>query len=107
MAKYFRLTVPPKEPKKDFSSHAKEPSRIWIRKHDKLNVEEFSISLQAQRRISDWYIDNGCSKNMTGDKDIFVIIKKERDGLVLLGNDNETKIIGKDTTKRGSKYSME
>jgi hypothetical protein len=103
MAKDCRLTVPPKEPKQDFNSHAKGPSRIWIRKQDKLNVEECSISLQAQSRRSDWYVDSGCSKHMTGDKNIFITLKKERDGSVSFGNDNSTKIIGKGTVKLGSK----
>jgi hypothetical protein len=32
---------------------------------------------------------------MTGDKNIFITLKKERDGLVSFGNDNSGKIIGK------------
>jgi hypothetical protein len=107
MAKDCRLIVPPKEPKKDFNSHVKEPSRIWKRKQDKLNIEECLISLQAQRRKSDWYVDSGCSKHMTGDKDRFVTLKKERDGSISFGNDNSTKIIGKGTVKLGSKDAME
>jgi hypothetical protein len=45
MAKYCRLIVPPKEPKQEFNNHQKGPSRIWIRKQDKLNVEECSLAL--------------------------------------------------------------
>ena len=74
------LTVLLKEPKKYFNSHAKGTSRIWIRKQDKPNVEECSISLKYQRRRSDFYVDSGCSKHMTGDKTIFITLKKERDG---------------------------
>jgi hypothetical protein len=44
---------------------------------------------------------------MIGDKDRFVTLKKERDGLVSFGNDNSTKIIGKGTVKLGSKDAME
>jgi hypothetical protein len=54
-----------------------------------------------------WYIYNGCSKHMIGDTDRFVTLKKERDGSILFGNDKSTKIIGKDTTKLGSKDAME
>jgi hypothetical protein len=42
------LSVPPKEPKKDCNNHIKEPSRIWRRKQDKLNVEECSIALKSK-----------------------------------------------------------
>jgi hypothetical protein len=45
MAKDCRLTVPPKEPKQEFNNHQKGPSIIWIRKQDKLNVEECSLAL--------------------------------------------------------------
>jgi hypothetical protein len=44
---------------------------------------------------------------MTGDKEIFVILKKERDGSVLFGNEKSTKIIGKGTIKLERKYAME
>jgi len=43
---------------------------------------------------------------MTGDKDMFVTLKKERDGSILFGNDNSTKIIGKGIFKLGSKDAM-
>jgi hypothetical protein len=45
MAKDCRLISPPKEPKQDFNNYAKGLSRIWIRKQDKLNVEECSLAL--------------------------------------------------------------
>jgi hypothetical protein len=40
---------------------------------------------------------------MTGDKNRFITLKKERDGPVSFGNDNSAKIIGKGTVKIGSK----
>ena len=40
---------------------------------------------------------------MTGDKDIFLELKKERDGSVSFGNDNSSRIIGKGTIKLRSK----
>jgi hypothetical protein len=45
MAKNCRLIVPPREPKQEFNNHKKGPSRISIRKQDKLNVEECSLAL--------------------------------------------------------------
>jgi hypothetical protein len=40
---------------------------------------------------------------MTGDKNIFINMKKESDGLVSFDNDNSTKIIGKGIIKLESK----
>jgi hypothetical protein len=36
---------------------------------------------------------------MTGDRDRFLTLRKERDGSVSFGNDDSTKIIGKCTTR--------
>ena len=44
--------------------------------------------------------------HMTGHKNRFVTLKKEKDGSVSFGNDNPTKIIGKGIIKLGSKYAM-
>jgi hypothetical protein len=44
-----------------------------------------------------WYVESGCSKHMTGDRDNFITLQKERDGLVSFGNDDSSKIIGKCT----------
>jgi hypothetical protein len=57
------LIVPPREPKQDFNIHVKEPSRIWKRKQDELNIEECAIALQAQSRKSEWYVNSGYSKH--------------------------------------------
>jgi hypothetical protein len=62
--------------------------------------------LQSQRRKSEWYIDSGCSKHVIGDKDRFVIVKKENNGSASFGNDNSTKIIGKGTINLGSKDTI-
>jgi hypothetical protein len=76
MAKDCIFKVPPKEPKQEFNNHKKGPSRIWIKKRDKVNVDECSLALQAQRRTSDWYVDSGCSKHIIGDKNRFITRKK-------------------------------
>jgi hypothetical protein len=49
-----------------------------------------------------WYVDSGCSKHMIGDRDKFITLLRERDGLVS-GNDNSTKIIGEGTVRIGNK----
>jgi hypothetical protein len=40
---------------------------------------------------------------MTGDKDKFLTLRKERDGSVFFGNNDSTKIIGKGTIRIGNK----
>jgi hypothetical protein len=44
---------------------------------------------------------------MSGDEDIFITLKKERDGSMSFGNDDLTRIIGKGKVKIGSKNTKE
>jgi hypothetical protein len=44
---------------------------------------------------------------MTGDRDRFLTLRKERDGLVSFGNDDSAKIIGKGTIRIGNKNTKE
>jgi hypothetical protein len=103
MAKDCRMTVPPRESQQNNNSHRQESQRIWVRKKNQYNNEECALSLQAQHKKRGWYVDSGCSKHMTGDKDKFLTLKKERDGSVSFGNDNSSGIIGRGTIKIGSK----
>jgi hypothetical protein len=107
MATYFRLIVPPKEPNHNMNIHKHEPQRIWRRNQDKFNNEECSLSLQVQHKKSGWYVDNGCSKNITGDKNRFLTLNKEHDESVSFGNDNSYIITGRCKVKLGNKYAKE
>jgi hypothetical protein len=93
MAKNCRMTVPPKEPQKMTS----------IRKQDQYRNEECTVALQAKQKKRGWYVDSGCSKHMTGDRENFLTLRKERDGSVSFGNDDSSKIIGKGTIQIGNK----
>jgi hypothetical protein len=62
------MTVPPKEPQQNNNSHRQAP-QTWIRKKDQYNNEECTVALQAKQKKHGWYVDGGCSKHMTGDKD--------------------------------------
>jgi hypothetical protein len=44
---------------------------------------------------------------MTRDKNKFVTLKKEKERSVMFGNDNSTKIIGKDIVSLRKKYAVE
>jgi hypothetical protein len=104
MVKDCRMIDPPREPQQNNNSHRQEPQkRTWIRKKNQYSNEECTLTLQAEKKKHGWYVDSGCSKHMTGDRDMFLTLKKERDGSVFLGNNDSTKIIGKDTVKIGNK----
>jgi hypothetical protein len=92
------MAIPPKEPQQNNNSHKQEPhKRTWIRKQDQYSNEECTLVLQAKKKKRGWYVDNGCSKHMIGDRDKFLTLRKERDGSVSFENDDSTKIIGKGT----------
>jgi hypothetical protein len=44
---------------------------------------------------------------MTGDRDRFLTLRKERHGSISFGNDDSTKIIGKCTVRIGNKNTKE
>jgi hypothetical protein len=69
----------------------------WIKKEDQYSNEECTISLQDKQKKHGWFVDSGYSKHMTGDRDKFLTLQKERNGLVFFGNDNSAKIIGEGT----------
>ena len=69
----------------------------WIRKQDQYSNEECTVAIQAKKKKRGWYVDTGGSKHMTGDRDKFLILRKERYGSVSIGNDDSAKIIGKGT----------
>ena len=61
----------------------------------KKDSEKCGLVLSAQKQKDPWYIDSGCSKHITGDKDKFLSISKIKTGNVTFGNDELGKIKGK------------
>jgi hypothetical protein len=57
--------------------------------------EKCGLVLSSQKQKDPWYIDSGCSNQMTGDKDKFMSINKRKIGNVTFGNDELGKIKGK------------
>ena len=55
--------------------------------------------------MSHWFVDSGCSRHMTRNKNIFLSFQ-EKEGTVTFGNDNSSKILGKGTTILGSKDAL-
>ena len=89
MAKDCRMTVPPRESQQNNNSYRQEPQkRTWIRKQNQYSNEGCTLALQSKHKKCGWYVDNGCSKYMTGDRDGFLTLIKERYGSVSFGNDD-------------------
>ena len=98
------MIIPPREPQQNNNNKIQEPQkRTWIRKKNQYNNEECTLALQDKHKKRAWYVDSGYSKHMTGDRDMFLTLQNERDGSVSFGNDDSTKIIGKDTFRIGNK----
>jgi hypothetical protein len=57
--------------------------------------------------MSQWYIDNGCSKHMTGDQDKFLGMKRKEKGSVTFGDNVSAKILGKGTVNLGNNKAKE
>lgn len=57
------------------------------------NTDKCGLALCAQNNEIHWFVDSGCSRNMTGDKGKFVSLKK-REGNVSFGS-GSSKIVGK------------
>jgi hypothetical protein len=56
--------------------------------------------MHAQDKDNYFYIDIGCSRNMTGDENKFFKLKREKGGNVSFGDNKYDKIIGKGKVRR-------
>jgi hypothetical protein len=68
-----------------------ENVKAWKKKES----DKCGLVLPSQRQTNPWYIDNGCSKHMTGDKGKFLSLSESKSGNVTFGNDAPGKIKGK------------
>jgi hypothetical protein len=108
MAKYFRMTVPPRESQQNNKIHRQEPhKRTWRTKQNQYSNEECTLTLQYKHKKHGWYVDSGFSKHMTSDEDKFITLRKERYGSISFGSDDLARIIGKGTTRIGNKDTKE
>jgi hypothetical protein len=75
----------------------REKKKLW---KEKTSKEECLIALKAQDKEDLWYVDSGCSKHMTGNKDKFLNLKKQK-GKVTFGDNASGNILGKGTVSLG------
>jgi hypothetical protein len=68
-----------------------ENVKIWKKKVD----DKCVLVLSAQNKRNPWYIDSGCSRNMTGDRSQFLTLSDSKSGNVTFGNDAPRKVKGK------------
>jgi hypothetical protein len=69
----------------------REQKNLWKEKTPKM---ECLIALKTQDKEDLWYVDSGCSKHMTGNKDKFLNLKKQK-GKVTFGDNASGNILGK------------
>jgi len=60
------------------------------------------ICLKAKPRQKSWYLDNGCSRHMTGEKSVFLSLTTKEGGNVKFGGNQSGKIIGTETIGNSS-----
>ena len=61
----------------------------------------------AKCKKHEWLVDNNSSKHMIGDKDRFIDLQKDIDGIMSFGNDGSSKVLGKGIVKLGGKGAKE
>jgi len=63
---------------------------------------ECKVVLYAKDKRSQWYVDSGCSKHMTGYQDKFLSLKREEKWSVAFGDNVFAKILGKGIVSLGN-----
>jgi hypothetical protein len=79
---------------RNYEPDSKSPAenvKLWKKKES----NKCGLVLSAQRKTNPWYIDSGCSKQITGDKGKFLSLSDSKSGSVTIGNDAPGKIKGK------------
>jgi hypothetical protein len=93
IAKFYRSDF--KKKKKDDASTIMEINQEQGEQKKEKSVFA-QVSLCAQNNRDKWYIDNGCSSHMTGDKKKLITLKKN-EGIVTFQDNDTSNIVGKYT----------
>ncbi|GKB58049.1 hypothetical protein Tco_0914235 [Tanacetum coccineum] len=65
-------------------------------------LENNEVCLKVKLEPDEWIKDSGCSRHMTGNKDLFSSYKSIDGGNVVFGGNTKSKIVGKDTISHNS-----
>jgi FtsZ-binding cell division protein ZapB len=63
---------------------------VWRKKEN----SHCNLVLSVQKQKDPWYIDSGCSKHMSGDKEKFITLSERKAGNVTFGNNAPGKVRG-------------
>jgi hypothetical protein len=80
-------------------------TKYWKKKSENLNAEKCIIALQVEHKVK-WVVDSGCSKHMTGRKQLFVELDEGKEGTITFGNDQSARIVGRGTVCLNNKKIM-
>jgi len=69
--------------------------------------DEESISDSMSNKKYQWYLDNSCSKHMTGDLTKFTSLKLKAEGHVTYGDNNRGRILGRGIVGTGNSTTIE
>ncbi|XP_047153251.1 uncharacterized protein LOC124824794, partial [Vigna umbellata] len=72
------------------SSDSDEQANVYLLANE--NIYESQISSKSKKSM--WYLDNGCSRHMTGDKRKLTNFRKKKQGYVTYSDNNQGKILG-------------
>lgn len=72
----------------------KDPTQFRYLRETKIILQ---VSLRSKCAENLWYIDSGCSKHMTGDRNLFTKLEKKDYGDVSFGDNNKGKLFGRGT----------
>ena len=84
-------------------SEGNEERKVWKKKED----VECSIALCATKTQNLWHVDSGCSKDVTGDPNKFISLKRNQKGKVTFGDNLSSKISWKGTVALRNKMKAE
>jgi hypothetical protein len=79
---------------RNYELDSKSPAenvKFWKKKES----DKCGLVFSSQRKMNPWYIDSGCSKQMTRDKGKFLSLSESKSGNITFGNDAPGKIKGK------------
>ena len=69
-----------------------------------LNQLEFYV---VRFKEDKWFLDNGCSRHMTGDESKFAFLKKKNGGYVTFGDNAKERMIGQGNIGNGTSSLIE
>ena len=73
--------------------------------HGDLKLKMQESSQNARKKL--WYLDSGCSRHMTGDKQCFISFIKKEGGSVTFGNNDKGQVKGKGIIGKNNSAQIE